>query len=303
MQPTSFVDADRMRPVRECKAPATCGELIQGTLGDRDFLVNCPIDLYSKALLYSSDAPGVHIRDPHSFAKVHEVIELVSKRAGLRLASRLVIDSSIPRGKGMASSTADVTAAAAVVSGYYGIVCSAVQLARLITEVEPSDCVHFPGIAHVNHLSGELIGTYPVPAGMRVLAVDCGGIVDTLSFERERARSIYRRNQALVKGMVDMLIEGLRSGDLSAVGKAASASARLSQQILPKRPFAELCALGDAHGALGVNCAHSGTVLGILHVESEEFVGAMRADIERHFGSDVDVLGDFAVVGGGCHAC
>jgi len=303
MRDSPSTDINASVPLLVRRAPATCGELIQGALDGGDFLVNCPINLYSQARLYPSGVPGVHIRDRREFAKVHDVIALVSERAGLCLANRLAIDSPIPRGKGMASSTADITAAAGVVCDYYGVSFSGMEFARLVTEVEPSDCVHFPGIAHVNHLTGELLGSYPVPKGLRVLTVDCGGMVDTLAFDRERARRVYRSNEPLVRSMVDLMLDGLASGDVRAVGKAASMSARLSQQILPKRPLDALIRISDEQGGLGINCAHSGTVLGVLHAESESLVEILRGEIEHHFGSDVEILGDFAIVGGGWHAC
>ena len=34
--------------ITRVKAPATCGELIQGAIDGQDFLVNCPIDLFSE---------------------------------------------------------------------------------------------------------------------------------------------------------------------------------------------------------------------------------------------------------------
>ena len=48
------------------------------------------------------------------------------------------------------------------------------------------------------------------------------------------------------------------------LGQAATASARLNQVHLPKEGLDEFIALAKGKGALGVNVAHSGTVVGVL---------------------------------------
>ncbi|MFP5407317.1 MAG: GHMP kinase, partial [Gammaproteobacteria bacterium] len=80
-------------------------------------------------------------------------------------------------------------------------------------------------------------------------------------------------------------------------------SARLSQQILYKPQFEQLLAETRELGALGVNCAHSGTVLGVLHRADEALTHALVGRIEASFGPSLRIHGDFRVIGGGCHAC
>lgn len=149
-----------------CEAPGTCGELVQGAIDGRDFLVNCPIDLFSRATVFASARAGLHLADPQAFSKIADVASLVSRRTGLRLRHELRIDSEIPRGKGMASSTADITAALDALCRNCAVRLSDTTVARLLAAVEPSDCVHFPGIAHVNHLTGQLIESLPAPADL-----------------------------------------------------------------------------------------------------------------------------------------
>lgn len=282
------------------KAPGTCGELVQGAIDGRDFLVNCPVDLFSHASVRASAAPGLHLEDPRGFAKAAAAIGLVARERGLDLGHEVAIESAIPRGKGMASSTADISAALEAVCRISGVSLSGEEFARIITAVEPSDCVHFPGVAHVNHLTGELHESLPTPDGLRVLVVDCGGEVDTVGFDRERARRVYRKNQPRIAGALELLRRGLRWGNKRAVAEAATASAELSQEILPKPQFGELLGLARDLGALGVNCAHSGTVLGVLHDLGAGLGGVLARRVQERFGADLAVLGDFRVIGGGC---
>ena len=101
----------------------------------------------------------------------------------------------------------------------------------------------------------------PVPRGLSVLVVDCGGAIDTLDIDRERARALYKREEKRIFSAVSLMRYGLRSGDLSAIAEAATASATLSQKILPKPIFSELLETALESGALGLNCAHRGRCL------------------------------------------
>lgn len=329
------------RPQR-WKAPGTCGELLQGTLDDQDFMVNCPIDLYSRARVAPVDEPGVHVTDEREFSKILSTVDLVADRLGAGASSSLdrsdrsagiradsdrswlakiavrrsgaqraplagrgigrqvVIDSDVPRGKGMASSTADVCAAMAAVCRSCDLRLSDTELARLVTQVEPSDCTHFSGIAHLNFLNGELRDLLPPPEGLRVLVVDCGGEVDTLSFDRERAHRVYKANTIRLRRALHRLKRGLRSGCFESIAAAATFSAELSQQILYKPQFEPLLAQARELGALGVNCAHSGTVLGVMYDPRRACGSALRASVQRNFGDDLAIVGDFAIIGGGC---
>lgn len=290
-------------PVARWQAPGTCGEFVQGAIEGRDFLVNCPIDLFSRATAHPGAPPGVWLRDGHSFGKIARAVALAAEAHGLDLHHELHVESPIPRGKGMASSTADICAALAALCRSCGTRLDRCGFARLLAAVEPSDCVHVPGIAHVNHLTGEVLDAFPAPVGLRVIVVDCGGEVDTLGFDRERARGVYRAHESEVAGALARLGRGLRRGESSDVAEAATESARLSQRILYKPQFDALLARAREAGALGVNCAHSGTVLGVLYRADPASRERLLRAVEAEFGADLRVVGDFAVIGGGCREC
>ncbi|UUZ55882.1 hypothetical protein LP419_10660 [Massilia sp. H-1] len=138
------------------KAPGTCGELMQGAIDEQDFLVNCPVNLFSYATVHEGD-DGLHLHDLHRYTKIRDTIALAAHEYAFRLSHQVAIRSDIPRGKGMASSSADITAALEAVCRSADVKLTDEIFARIVTEIEPSDCVHFPGIAHVNHLTGQLI--------------------------------------------------------------------------------------------------------------------------------------------------
>jgi GHMP kinases N terminal domain len=167
-------------PIR-IRAPGTCGELVQGEIEGCDFLVNCPIDLFSYVTVELAPFPGLCIQNADEHTKICEAVILLAREYGLSLSHQIRVDSAIPRGKGMASSTADITAALDAVCRSCGETLAPQVLASLLAAVEPSDCVHFAGIAQVNHLTGELLDVWTVPQDIRMIVVDCGGQVDTPS--------------------------------------------------------------------------------------------------------------------------
>jgi L-threonine kinase len=290
----------RAETVIRLKAPGTCGELVQGHIDGQDFLVNCPIDLYAHATVALTDRPGLQLHEADRFAKIRDTVTLAAHELMFELRHRIAVHSDIPRGKGLASSTADISAALEAVLRSCDVAASPQVFARLLTEVEPSDCTHFPGIAHLNHLTGDLVETMPAPDDLRVLVVDCGGEVDTLGFERDKARAVYRGCRDRIAAAVALLRRGLHGRRADWVAEAATASARISQDILHKPQFDTLLRAALDEGALGVNCAHSGSVLGVLHRGRARLRDRLEAMVRCEFGPSLTVLGDHRVIAGGC---
>jgi L-threonine kinase len=87
--------------------PATCGELVQGTLDGVPCLVSCPIGRYSMAEVRLRPGPGWDV--PPGAPKAATAL-----RDGLRyldqpeLGGRLRLVTDLPRGRGYASSTTDI---------------------------------------------------------------------------------------------------------------------------------------------------------------------------------------------------
>ncbi|MEJ7808311.1 MAG: hypothetical protein WKG03_20620, partial [Telluria sp.] len=104
-----------------------------------------------------------------------------------------------------------------------------------------------------------------------------------------------------LKEALAMLKRGLHDDDAVAVAEAATRSAKLNQQIHIKPQFDELLASTRELGALGVNCAHSGTVLGVMYRSGDNLKSRLQADITQRFGSGISIVGDFKIISGGCY--
>lgn len=281
-----------------CKAPATCGELMQAVINGQDFLINCPINLYSHAHMQRSFEAGVKLSEPDSCDNVAKALDILKKQLGAKRYT-LNLNSEVPHAKGMASSSAELTAAVGALMQACDFSMDNAELSKLLTKIAPSSHAHIPGIAHVNHLTGELHESLTAPAALSVLVVDCGGEVDTLEYDRDVARSVYEEHQDTVICALGQLLLGLRTSDELAVAQAATRSAILSQKILFKPQFGKLLQHSVASGALGVNCAHQGTVLGILYRNGSEQLTELKKMIDRRFGSSLNIIGNHQIVGGG----
>ncbi|MEK7847568.1 MAG: hypothetical protein AAB270_01450, partial [Chloroflexota bacterium] len=287
--------------------PGTCGELVQGTLEGVPFHVSCPIDLFARVsveihpfdelLRQAQDAvraspsqrewPGVSGPDdcPKAQAAVRACLaSLGLPRTGIR--GKLQITSSLPRGKGMASSTADVAGAILATAEALGREIDTQEVARLAVAVEPTDGSLFPGIALFAHRGGSLYQDLGPPLPLSILALDCGGEVDTLAFNAVDRRPLLRRLEPQTTAALEMVRQGLALRDIVLLGEGATLSAVANQEVLYKPQLEAVMKLSREIGALGVNVGHSGTIIGVLLAPD-----AALADAEAYLKKKLPGLG------------
>lgn len=241
------------------EVPGSCGELVQGTINGCNFLVTCPINLFSRVEV-ELDVSG-------NFAgyKTQLAIEKTLRLLGENRKFAAYLKSDIPCGKGMASSSADIAAACLATALSLGRTITVEDIAKIALEIEPTDGIFFPGIVMLDHISGTFSDCLGYPPPMHVAVFDMGGLVDTISFnKRSDLIALNRTKEEQVRLAVNLLKQGLADHDCGMIGRAATVSARANQAILYKPCLETMIKVGKKHGAVGVNVAHSGTVIGIL---------------------------------------
>lgn len=259
-----------MREV-EVRVPASCGEFWQGMVDGRLFHVACPIGLAGTVRVERVAPPGVRrrLRPPSldfsdSHWKAHRAAQLAADGDD-SMAFQLHFGDEIPMGKGLASSTADVIGAIAGVRLLCGLEVSEASVARLACQVEPTQGTFLKGLAAFCHTTGDLgevLSAAPPP--LSVIAIDTGGTVDTLEYNRRNLRPHYEKQASAYRDSWELIREAFRRGDGRLLAQAATASARLQQGLLPKTGLEELEKWALRAGAYGLCVAHSGTVIGIL---------------------------------------
>lgn len=260
------------------RAPGSCGELAQGMLDGDYFLVTCPIDMYADAQVELTQRGGIDA--PADAPKSRRAVALTLAHFGRGdMGARLRLSSPLPRGKGMASSTADVSAAIAATAAALGAsdAMTPALIAQIALQVEPSDGVMLPHIAVFDHKRGRLAQSLGPPPPMRVVGLDFGGGVDTLAFNGVNRDEALRRLQPELAAALALIRRGIRGGSAADVGKGATVSAMANQRILRKPQLDAALRLAKQSGAVGVNAAHSGTMLGVLlHDDAERAAWTAR---------------------------
>jgi L-threonine kinase len=208
------------------------------------------------------------------------------------------LQTKLPRGRGYGSSTADIGATLYALGQAAGQGLIPSEVARLAVHVEPSDSSLFPGLALWDHRYGRVYEDLGAPPALMVVVLDPGGVVDTLAFNQLDYREVLGRLAPQHCEAFAYVREGLRQGNLEAIGAAATLSARVHQAILTNPLLEPTLALARDVRALGVCRAHSGTLLGLLLNPKDVDVPAITALAARRFAPAVTVFSRPLVSGG-----
>lgn len=244
-------------------ANGTLGELVQGqTVAGEDFLVTFPVALFSRARAIINDS-GIVI-GPKRKPKARRMASLVLQRLGLANAGAVLeIDCGVPEGKGCASSTADVVAAARAICDATQLTLEPGEIAELAVQIEPSDGVMWDSVVAFNHRAGRLLRHLGKLPELGLVAIDLGGHVDTVQFNR-RPKDYSPVERRMCQEALDQAALAIERSDIQLLGEACTQSARIHQRVLHKPELQGLIEIVDETGGAGVNVAHSGTVVGLL---------------------------------------
>jgi L-threonine kinase len=251
-------------------ANGTFGELLQGALpgpgeadGESRFLVTLPVARWSSAWFELRPAGQGLTVSPAGKTKAALLAETLLTELGHPVAGSLHLRSSIPEGKGMASSSADLVATARAVMAVGNRSVSARRLGAILAAIEPTDGVMHPGIVAFDHRRGVHLQTLGRLPELQVVAVDQGGRVDTIAFN-QRSAGYGRAERRRYERLLGRLGRAVAGGDLAAVGGISTESAERNQSRMPNRNFAELREICRSVGSLGLVACHSGTMIGLL---------------------------------------
>ena len=288
-------------------APGTCGELVQGMTGGAHFLVTCPINQFSRATVTlrvgDSERSDAVVHGIEHLPKARQAVvvaleRLVPQLGNTNLSADVSIANPIPAGKGMGSSSADITAAVAAVGMAAGKPFAPDDIASIALSVEPTDGVMFPGIALIDHRYGSIAESLGPPPPMEVIVIDTGGAVDTLEFNRTDRTALWQEVASRTDEALKLVREGIRRSDPALVGRGATISARAGHLPETSEWVERAAEFVDEPGVVGINVAHSGTVVGILlDARQRRSKPVYRRALEAF--ADAESVGHFRVIGGG----
>jgi L-threonine kinase len=261
-------------------ANGTFGELLQGVLpeNDLDFLVTFPIARSSVAEFQFVPSRREVVVQPRHKTKSRLLAERILRAYGRHGGGSLRITTTLPEGKGLASSSADLVATARAVGEAVGVRLTEQEIEVFLRGIEPSDGVMYPGIVTFYHREVRLREKLGFLPPLTIIAHDTGGMVDTVRFNQSkklRSEADKREYAYLLRKMAD----AVQAGDLQAVGDISTRSAEMNSTISPRKHFGDLLRICRDVGGLGLVLAHSGTNLGVLlpgeadeHADDVEYV-------------------------------
>ena len=235
------------------RVPGSCGEFVQGTLNDSPFLITCPINLFTTVTISDkfNGQIGLGWKSKLMLKRTIEYLGIKKFNFGISL------ESELSHGKGMASSSADIAAVGKAVALALGEDLKTFEIAELATSIEPTDGIFYDGIVAMNPVNGKVLCRFdPVPE-YKIAIFDFGGKVNTLTFPR-------RSNLHLMNLPTTFDVN------------LATTSALANQNIIHKDNLRETIQFAKSLGALGVNAAHTGTVIGIIFAEDVDFIEVER---------------------------
>lgn len=244
--------------------PASCGEFVQGIIDDEEYLCSYAIDMYSKVYI-EEKLVDINLGRYKSRLAIEKVFEKFNLPKKYTKNISLNINSKIPVGKGMASSTADIGATIKATLSLIDKDLSSDEISKLAAEIEPTDSIFIDKNSIFNPLNGTVIKYLGNLTNAKVVILEPNKVLDTMKIRlRQDYNKLKVENKEVIKKSFALLEEGLKKNNLSLVGEACTLSSLANENIEKKEYLNEIIKISKKYGAYGVNIAHSGTVVGIL---------------------------------------
>lgn len=257
------------------KCPASCGEIFQGYIGDDEFLVSYFIPLYSRAELVEG-AKNINAFE-NSRVKIldrkNKKVELAKCKTleyfGMSQKEiediKINIESPIPIGKGLSSSTADIGATIAVCGAYLGKEIDADLATKIALSIEATDTNYFKESMVFSSVTGtkkEILGNIE---NSKVMVLIPEGRINTQELRmRDNYNQLKMKNEESIRRCYENTVKAFATKNYAKLGEVGIESALLNESLIKKMYLNEIIEIALVNNAYGINVAHSGTAVGIL---------------------------------------
>ncbi len=189
-------------------------------------------------------------------------MEALLKSWGRPVEGSLTIQSALPIGKGMASSSADMVASLRAVAAFYHRRLEPPDIAQLCCAIEPTDGIMFHGVVAFDPRRGRLLerlGPYP-----RITIIGALGWGRINTEDHHLRRDGYStHHEGRLREALSLARVGLAKRHVEIVGQAGRLSAEIEWERNGDPSIKALLEISEKESA-GVIIAHSGTVRGLL---------------------------------------
>lgn len=257
--------------IGSASANGTFGELLQGVLPNskEHFLVTLPIDSCSHSL-FVPDTKSTEIKVFPSHKKKSLLLaQAILKNFNIETGGKLLIESELLEGKGLASSSADLVATAKAVLSAINKNIHISDLLQFLKQIEPSDGVMYSNCVAFYHRKVTLLNKLGILPCATIIGIDEGGIVDTIEYNK-LGHSFSDSELNMYATLLEEITSAFQENDLYRIGHIATQSAIMNQKYNPKIYLDHFINISKKHHCAGVVVAHSGTCVGILLDESDK---------------------------------
>lgn len=274
------------------RVPGSCGEFVQGYWQQQPVLITCPINWYTTVCIEDT-LPQQLICGEKAKKAIDKTLAYIQEPL---FPFTLTVSSEIPQEKGMASSSADISAVIIAVAAAFHKTLTPQEIAYIAVSIEPTDGVFFPGIVAMNYRTGQLLHTYETVPSMQLVMFDTGGSMNTADYHRQ-----YDDKERQYGRQAAVACEYLIKNDTpAAFGRAAAYSALLHQHVYYRPEVPVLQHIGQAYKSCGIVIGHSGTVMALLFSEEagEKLdTISLISSVQQH--TNLSVLGTAVLISGG----
>ena len=250
--------------------PGSIGELVQGHYKGRDVLVSCPVNLYTKVKVFESNNAVNKKKYDKASAFAAEVLKRWNY-CNIIDTIDIEISSQIPRGKGFASSTADLCATYYSLLKLFNRNFNEEELINCCIQIEPTDSIIFDNLTAFDYKNGlykEHIGKY---IEFYIWVFEGTSVVNTVEFNNRRLPS-----HKPVDDLIERLTIGAKQNSVPLIAEACSESIIRNQHRLKYSILPNVLKLQQQYGGLGVLGAHSGDMIGIIFDDEEKLDSALK---------------------------
>lgn len=264
------------------------GELLQGVFESNDGklhrgLVTLRCNLYASTAVFVKESGIKEIRIlPECKTKALKAAQITLKYIDKNeeFGGYLIIHNDMPEEKGFGSSTSDVVASIRAVATALNMTLVPEKIAEIAIEAEQaSDAIMFEECVLFAQREGKVIERYNtlIPP-MYIIGFDDNNRkgISTLDYIPADYTFEEIKTFKVLKGLLE---RGLEEQDAELIGRVATVSAKINQHYLPKINFDKIVEIADITNALGVQVAHSGTIMGILYpnnIDEKEKVAEVK---------------------------
>lgn len=250
--------------------PGSFGEVIQGKVSGHDMLLSCPVNVYTNVKIYETNNPTNKNKYEKSSIFLYNVLKEWNLE-GLYKNMDIEINSDIPCGKGMASSTADLCALYYCLIKMFDRQFNEDELKNQCIRIEPTDSIIYDKMTLFDYKFGNTVYKIGSYFKYNILAFEGRNIVNTVEFNNRVLPSLSD-----VDDLIPYLKQAVQEKNSEKLSFVSTESILRNQKRLKYDWIEEIIRIKNNTGGLGIIGAHSGSVLGIIYDDKQKTEFALK---------------------------